>query len=424
MVGAMSWSWAAAAAGVVFVTVGLSACGSSAGSQSGKTTRTLSPGSTVATRSSRAETVTTATRASRSGNLFVPSQIVEAGTSVTVFLLGTGRCNGQFCVELWRGQGEHYVQVTAPPNAVTVGSTDIASAQLVFANADDGYALAYGSAAGAGSTAFATIDGGKSWQSVPLTGGAPRGMVATSVAASDGEFYALLGCTGSGGSKCSGLRLARSTAGSTRWSSVPVPGDVPAGAWTGLGAAAGTVFINFPRSRLSAVPRLLTSVNGSPRFTTVAASGLSSGQGACGLSPMSQGAIWALCPQGMTEIYYRSNDGGRHFSAFWQPFQTGGGSFDPVNATTAYRWTGVGSGNVGIAHQVVPANALQQTYDGGIHFTPLAKPPASLSRGGTPTVLFTGGGTVDGYFLAGAGTSGSGLAYTGNGGDSWSIVQF
>jgi hypothetical protein len=52
---------------------------------------------------------------------FVPSFLARAGTSSTVFVLGTSPCGNRLCPSLWRGQEDvgglhgHFVAVTAPP---------------------------------------------------------------------------------------------------------------------------------------------------------------------------------------------------------------------------------------------------------------------------------------------------------------------
>ena len=69
----------------------------------------------------------------------------------------------------------------------------------------------------------------------------------------------------------------------------------------------------------------------------------------------------------MTEGWFYSSDGGRHFKQFWQPFQTGGTNIDPVSGDVAFRYTG------GVCPSL--PSELEVTTNGGASFTPVAHLP-------------------------------------------------
>jgi len=141
----------AAAVGAGLLCVGLAACGAS----------------TSTTRASSSTTQPTT-----ASSAFSPSLVARAGTSDTVFVLGTASCGSGLCLQLWRGQAGsgatrgHFTEVNAPPSAAPRYAGSIGSVrQLVFANTEDGYALEL-EPNSIWMTAFATSNGGKSWHSV------------------------------------------------------------------------------------------------------------------------------------------------------------------------------------------------------------------------------------------------------------------
>jgi len=298
---------------------------------------------------------------------FVPSRLARAGTSSTVFVLGTSPCGNQLCPSLWRGYeagglSGHFVKVTVPPLAI---SKLYGLDQLVFANAKDGYAFqSYGQAADA--PVFATVDGVRSWHRVSFG----PGVGAFDIAAARGEFFAVLvRCswgTASSPSQCHDYRLGRSRAGSTLWSSVPIPGATTlVNNAVSLAATGSQVWLSYQVDRQGAVPQLLESAGGHLPFVRLARWALYGVQ-PCALYPMTSTVLWALCGTGMQESVLRSTNAGRSFAGVWTTFPTVGSLFTPVTAKVAYRYEGVGSKT---------PQVLERTTDGGSHFRVVAPFP-------------------------------------------------
>jgi hypothetical protein len=306
--------------------------------------------------------------------------------------------------------------VTAPPSTAPKYSGDTGPVgELVFANEEDGYVL--GEPGSNGASYFVTIDGGRSWHGA---GFGPHMSVFAMVATPQAFYAVLVRCVGgptrTSVQHCSDYRLAHSRAGSTTWSSVPVPGTTALdGAPVGLAAGGNDVWLTF-QPQNGASPSLLRSLDGRPRFITLAEPSLVS-VAACALSAMPNEVVWAECPTGMLVSWWRSADGGRHFTDIWTTSGTGGGDLDPVSGAVAYRYTGIGPRS---------PRALELTTDGGARFSPLATLP--FDPGSRTQLLFIS--TTQGYAV-GSGTSLSGgsaenetpaLLYTGDGGRHWRTV--
>lgn len=349
---------------------------------------------------------------------FAPSFLARAGTSSTVYVLGTSPCGNQSCPSLWRGYAGvsalsgRFVKVTAPPfNDPKLYGLG----KLVFANARDGYAFqSYGQATDA--AVYATVDGARSWHRVSF--GSDAG--AFDIAAAQGEFYAVeVRCTwgtpSSAASRCHDYRLARSRAGSTSWSSVPIPGATAlVNNAVSLAATGYKVWLSYQDNREGSVPQLLESAGGHLPFVRQAQSALYGVQ-PCALYPMTSFIIWALCPTGMQESVLRSTDAGRNFERMWTAFPTLGSLFIPVTAGVAYRYQGVGAKT---------PQVLERTTDGGASFTVVAPFP------------FVGGAAEQFFFLDpndayaigsvknGKSETEATLLFTHDGGVSWHLVAF
>ena len=128
----------------------------------------------------------------------------------------------------------------------------------------------------------------------------------------------------------------------------------------------------------------------------------------CSLQPMGAAVLWAECPTGMMVSWFRSSDGGAHFTHWWETSGTGGDAFDPLSSTVAYRYTGIGP---------APAYALQRTTDGGASFTTVSR--LFPDEGSESTLAFSD--EEHGYVL-GPGPNGPVLLYTGDGGEHWTTV--
>lgn len=194
------------------------------------------------------------------------------------------------------------------------------------------------------------------------------------------------------------------------WSSVAIPGA------TALVQGTIDVAVSGPEVWLTFQPRLepvlVRSHDGRPPFSQWPAPQLL-GVAACSLSPESADVVWAECPTGMMISWFRSTDAGAHFTHWWETSGTGGNAFDPLSATAAYRYTGIGPG---------PAYLLQRTTDGGASFTTVGR--LFPNEGITPQLAFSD--VEHGYVLGPrpAGEAGFQALYTSDGGRRWRPVRW
>jgi photosystem II stability/assembly factor-like uncharacterized protein len=329
---------------------------------------------------------------------FVPRELVSIPASSDVLVLGTVPCGARSCAQLWRvgAGGRELTRLGTPPGTRGLGSGLAEGARLVFANVDDGYALA---TVGEGGSSSYTTDGGRVWHPLPM----PLTNTLVSVVASGGAFYGLL-------ARCTTLEncrydLGRSAVTSPDWSSVPIPGAT--GLVQGnidLAARGPEVWLTFERHFK---PVLVKSHGGRPPFAERPAPQLLGVVG-CSLSPESASVVWAECPTGMMVSWFRSTDGGARFTHWWETSGTGGNAFDPLSPTVAYRYTGIGPG---------PAYLLQRTTDGGASFTTVSR--LFPHEGSTPQFAFSD--EDDGYVLGpnAGGKTGFKVLYTSDGGRHW-----
>lgn len=294
---------------------------------------------------------------SKAASTFEAGLMTRAGGTNAVLVLGTNRCGDHLCLQLWRTQAGHPpVQLAAPVSAgrpAYPGSTG-SIGLLVFASPRDGYALANRWTKGARSSY--TTDGGRSWHAMS----AVDGMALTELSTTPDAFYGLfVRCpTARTTATVCTYRLGRSRLGSDHWHLVNIPGAAGTSTGIALGAAGHTVWLELQPDNK---PLILKSVDGNAPFQRLAAPALISVT-ACDLQPMSTRTTWAECPTGMLVSWFRSVDGGHHFTQWWETSGTGGSSFDPLSATVAFRYTGIGP--------AAPAT-LQVTTNGGATFTDL-----------------------------------------------------
>jgi hypothetical protein len=302
---------------------------------------------------------------------FQPGLVVPAGSG-TVYVLGSGRCGRRLCLELWRGTStapdakEHFTEVTAPPSIAPKYPSDTGSIRtLVFANALDGYALQRSNNSELiydnPSTVFATTDGGVTWHATSFG----RGLGIFGLATSANEFYVVLGrcLTKDGGDLCGEYRLGRSAAGSTSWTTVPVPGTSPLdGSRISLGAGGSMAVVVYQSETTGKLRLFETGAGQAPLAAVTAEPQLGAGNG-CVSYPMAHDTMWVLCFGGMTQTWLRSTDGGRHFERIWTVFQTGGSAFLPVSNEIAYR------------SDLMTQIPIQRTTNGGKTWTDFGRLP-------------------------------------------------
>lgn len=286
---------------------------------------------------------------------------------------------------------------------------------LVFANRVDGYAIENATSAVGGPPGgpiLATDNGGRSWHRFSF---GPH-LYVSDMAASESTFYVVLfRCTerlkGGRTTDCGDFRLARSAAGSKKWSSVPIPGNpLLSGFPVRLGVEGLAVWLSFQSlSNGTSYPHLLESTGGAAPFADTPTPHLG-GVTACGVTPMAGGAMWAECPTGLL-ISYLHREIGQHFRPVLTVGGTIGAAFDPVNAETAFAYLGTDS------------RKLEETTNGGVDFVTVSQPPFYAAY----QLLFVN--QTDGFALGTVALSQRAaerpeLLQTVDGGTSWTRVSF
>jgi hypothetical protein len=284
----------------------------------------------------------------------VPQLVVRAGTSNVLYVLYSATCGGKPCYRLTRSAngGQTFTEVTTPPiREYTKGNPLNGSLnQLVFANAEDGYATE--NFWGKRSTLYATFDGGKSWHREHIKGAQFLQALTTSPT----DFYVITEHCDPRHITCTDLRIARTPLRSSAWTSTPVPENVVRGGTPSVGvqiAAYGTKFWILEQSK-NPPQRLATSTNGGRSFSISPEAELT-GAATCQLTATSMTSLWANCAQGSqdSQVSY-SADGGYHWTpsstevALRSDKSTDGvrrllafGSFDPVAGDVAYATDGI-----------------------------------------------------------------------------------
>ena len=270
----------------------------------------------------------------------MPLMMSRVASTNVFYVLWSTSCDASPCFVLTRTDdgGLSFASVAPPPISPASGSDTGSLERLVFATADDGYAIegTYGS-----SRLFATFDGGRTWHSEGL---APHTAV-FDMTATASEFYAITVRCATPNATCSDYRLLRSAPGSATWSSSTIPdGALLGGTGVGLAAYGRDVWLCEQEQIVGAPSVLATSTNGGRSFTTAVHSQLI-GVSGCALTATSRSSLWALTPTGMMESLNTSSDGG----ARWIPARlrmemsgTGGGALDPMPDGTAYLVLGLG----------------------------------------------------------------------------------
>lgn len=277
----------------------------------------------------------------------VPQIVLRAGTSNVLYVLYSATCGGHTCYRLTRSAngGRTFTKVTAPP--ISSGSTNADSGtgslnQLVFANAEDGYATE--NFWGKQSRLYATFNGGESWHSEHINGAE----FIQSLTASSTSFYAITEQCNANHSTCAKWQITQTPLHASNWTSTPIPERFLRSGTPSFGlqvAAFGAKTWLLEQSKHS--QRLATSTNGGKSFSVHAEPGLT-GAATCQLSATSTTSLWATCAQGneLSELSH-SNDGGAHWNATSEESGNSDGrllsfgNFDPVTSDVAYATDGV-----------------------------------------------------------------------------------
>jgi photosystem II stability/assembly factor-like uncharacterized protein len=261
-----------------------------------------------------------------------PWTIVRAGTSDTMYLEAFSICDHTYCPTLLRTEdgGRHFTKVTMPPVSAASGSPVGSLRELVFANAEDGYAIEGQSS---DTLAYTTFDGGRNWHKESVLAGPGRTIL--DFAATSSYFYAVTAASPT--SKIGTLHafeFARSPVASLSWSSTPLARADPYG--VGMAAFGSTIWLS-EEAVIGGEPHLAISSDGGRTWNSTDAPRLVSTNG-CGLSATSLTTLWAECPTGMMEGLLYSADGGRSWRGVpaGERSGTAGGAFDPVSSSLAY----------------------------------------------------------------------------------------
>jgi hypothetical protein len=267
---------------------------------------------------------------------FTPAIIARAGmTNVFYVLSESNACSIRECLRLERSNngGRTFFPETVPPITPVHGGDVAPIYNLYFANPTDGYAEEFTStgAEWASTSLFLTRDGGHSWGRVSIA----RHVSIFGFASTSRYFYALTEqCSVGKKGKCSHIQLNRSSARTSKWSSLAIPRQISRYPGNIQVAAFGSrVWLSTQNEDSPPFsPYLATSQNAGSSFTVAAQPQLSS-VGSCGLLPVSEEVLWAECDQGMMhgDIPY-SRDGGVRwqFDQKNQLGQFGFGVFEPV----------------------------------------------------------------------------------------------
>jgi hypothetical protein len=287
------------------------------------------------------------------------------------------------CVAMIRtlNGGRSFVRVHVP-TLVDVPSNVLG--QFAFAGSENGYI--------AGARFWDTHDGGRRWQSVNLGG------QVGSVATGDGFVYAIVSNYPRG-------FLMRSPVGRDAWT---VLAESPAG-FEGVTVDHGTVLLD-ESVTLGGQQRILVSHDRGASFT------FSRPLPEVGCAPNEPvpRTVWMLCSGGMTDLLFRSTDGGREFS---QPDSNG-------NPRDAPSLAGLGHAILGAADAttaVIGSQELLRTTDGGRTFKRVPMPIAD--RGWSYVGFFDAThGVALGLFGESEFPPGR-LYYTSNGGASYRLIR-
>ena len=272
---------------------------------------------------------------------FNPQSFVRVGSTPVIYVEGSVACKHTTCPRLLRtdNNGESFTDVTPPPTSRARGNEDNSWDQMVFANADDGFALGVdvnGKGVSTGSVLYETRDGARSWKKVHE----PVGHFLSSIAVGSSTLYGVRSkCSkqSDGNEGCLDYQLVHASLSAKHWTSTPIPNgrSYP---WDFLGnvAAYGPMVWMTEGAKWSLL--VSSSDHGTdlsaftPKFPALASIA------GCDLTAFSTRALWAACPTGMEVSFFYSDDGGAKWSTVptKQFMGTGGGFFDPVSSTLAF----------------------------------------------------------------------------------------
>ncbi len=314
---------------------------------------------------------------------FQPQSLERIGDGQGIVVAGTAPCGRLACAVVLSGAlgadglVHHWHRLRTPPIPATHNALSLNVGTLAFASSLDGYDVVPPSTLGGEIRVYVTTDGGTSWHQARIN----AGTVLTLAEAPSGFYAVTARCRFE---SCDDYRLAHSAAGTTRWSSTPIPGTAGlGGSPVGLAVQGTEVLLNFQPAVKGGPPHLLIASNSRAPFEIHLMRPLVS-VGACVLSPQPGGAVWASCATGMLVSYLHSPSADGPYVGVWRYAGTGGGGFVPVTGNVAYRYTGIAVSSP----EKLPGDIVQRSTNGGRTFTDAGPWPFARNLGTTPQFLF------------------------------------
>jgi hypothetical protein len=266
---------------------------------------------------------------------FSPRMLIRVRSSPVVYLLEYVACQRVTCLRLLRtnNNGTSFIKVTPPPTTAIKGSIVGSLEQMVFANAEDGYALEGESG---GNVLYATFNGARTWKKETE----PKGTALSSLAVTSSMLYGVTShCAKqrNGNEGCTNYQLNRASLSAQHWTSSAIPNgrSYPWGFLGNVAAYGSKVWL----TEGAKWSLLVSSHNDGTTFSTYTPPfpALVSIAG-CDLTATSSMTLWSACPTGMEVSFYFSDNAGMTWTEVptKQFMGTGGGYFDPVSATLAY----------------------------------------------------------------------------------------
>jgi photosystem II stability/assembly factor-like uncharacterized protein len=276
--------------------------------------------------------LTGTTGASGAGNAPQPLMITPVPGSTTLYVVASIYCSKAPCLRLYRTTvtAATFTPVALPPIGSSAGTLTGTLSHLVFASSEVGFAVVRTKTTNA---IYATYDGARTWhrRAVTVSG------VIESIAPTSSALYAEIAVCAATVAYCQRFRIARSPLTSDRWTSAPLPVNRSSSPGTFFGPVAANgadVWVN----EIASHAYVARSTNSGRSFSLIASPELGSVAG-CSLTATSPTTVWALCPTGMLESFWYTNDAARSWTYVVTPHAvagTGGGLFDPVSPDLAY----------------------------------------------------------------------------------------
>jgi hypothetical protein len=313
---------------------------------------------------------------------FSPQMLVRVESSDVVYIAGSAACSAVRCLRLLQtdNDGRSFAEVASPPTKELKGSPMDSLDQLVFANAQVGFALegdVNGEGVPNGNALYATYNGARTWTKVPEPVDGPLSRIAVT---SNTLYGVTMHCVkrANGEEGCTNYRLVHTSLSVKHWASSAIPNgnSLPMGGFIGNVSAFGSTVWLTEGAKWSLLvsshdhgTTLTTFTPAFPELASVAG---------CDLTAISASAIWAQCPTGMQVSFFFTDDAGAKWTTVptKQFMGTGGGYFDPVSATLAYLDYG-------------GPRSLYRVSDAGHHMTEVGTLQCSKVNSSVESIVFT-----------------------------------